>query len=568
MSAGQPSEFAQITKPSRRARVTAAAGLAPISAAGAAAAVPGGGNGNTPIVGANAGRLAALAVLDVKGAMDRGDTATLEEAIDLGYDFNRALPNDRTPFEYSIDNYTYDYFPILVRGGADINRVSPTSHYTPLGYAIQTGSSAAIEPLLASGAKVDIFVSDSPLLMGGQENVLPFHLAILNNSEAILDKFLSAGVDVNRPLDANGLEFPLEVAIVNGKRRAFRRLLDQPGLNLEPFKEKALNYEYPDIYNKAILEKLGNPPRQKARDIPSTITMYLTPSFQGAFPEIGEDKLIQELVPADQWAAAGPKLVKSIDDNLMCGYALGEEYIKTLLKSRDKLDFVLLVKRKDTGEHVGICMCKFKDSPPQIYIDIICAKQKYSGFGPLMLEKVKALQKFYKRPHVVLNSVPEKVDFYASQGFIRRPAENVTRSLMRMRYNNMSQIPPPPGGPGRLIPPPPPGPPPPLPGSGALGGAAKEDLVSFGAPAKVGRGAAAAAPAYYGQKVPPPSGPPKTTLPLPGRQGFMGPEDRPVKPRRQPRPPPPPPGAKGGKRRGTRRKPVKAKRTHKQTRRR
>jgi ankyrin repeat protein len=101
----------------------------------------------------------------------------------------------------------------LVTAGADPNLQSLNKH-TPLTFAIGAGNDAAVETLIALGAKVD-----APGHMG----LPPLAFAAMENNIPVMELLLAAGADVNRA-GRHG-ETALEMAARHGQLAAVQLLM-------------------------------------------------------------------------------------------------------------------------------------------------------------------------------------------------------------------------------------------------------------------------------------------------------------------------------------------------------
>jgi hypothetical protein len=461
----------------------------------------------------------------IKRAIQAGDKDTIEAIRAKGVNLDLEDFVGVTPLMYAVlYGNPNNMLETLLSLGASINKANRAGK-TALAFAIENDMPDILELLIGKGADYK-----SIMTFGGGYTLYPVVAAASFYSPAVLAILLKQGdLDINGRYSSKLL---LNYAMRNGNEATFQFLVGQPGINLAPFEECAKNNGYDEPFNGLILKALAFE-KIPASAQPIQSVFYASPSFRGAIP----NDLVDVVLDPSNYAVRSEQLLDTTLKECICATDVQNSYLQEVIHG-DVIDFVVEMRNPGTNELLGFMLVKLKGGR-ELYIDVICAKNKFKGVGTLMANLAKNLQKLYKRPFLTLNSVPKAMGFYAKQGFQRNTSTN-HGGLLGMKYTNASLLPPPPPPPppppAGFFPPPPgfvpgslPPPPPPPPAGG---------VPHFPYPP----------PGFqFGNKIPPPPPPPKSGLSAAQRAVS------------------PPPEGRGGQRKS--RKGRRPRRTHKQTRR-
>lgn len=369
--------------------------------------------------------------VEITEALKQGNTEVLEKRLKTGWNPLFPMSNGVVPIEIAIRAKNQAAIQWLHEHGLKqkYQDILP-SGFSPLGLAIQEESPEIITQLIKLGAPWLVRSRTTAYSDGSA-----LEDAINKDKSELLNAMFEGGVSPNSYIRTPiGNQLIIEFAMDRYLMNSFQAILDHPQFKIGTIEECTKNGGYPKTFTDIILKKIGFLAKLPAKDVPVTTIFLPTPEFTGQIPPAGLDQTIQLAHKKEEWDSVAETLFRQIIGDCICAQGVNTNYIKTTFEKPGVIDFVVYIIRQDTGTLVSFAMCKL-EKEKTLYVDIICAKNKYKGFGTIMLSKVKELQKFYKRPRLELNSVPEAEGFYAVQQFKRNRAGNKANSgLLHMTF--------------------------------------------------------------------------------------------------------------------------------------
>ena len=117
-------------------------------------------------------------------ALNMGDVAKVQQALDDGANPNQALPDGSLPLAWAADSQNPNLVIALLKAGAKPDAISRIDNFSPLVTACQRGEPAIVAALLDAGADVSRATASG---------ITPLALCAGNSSPEIVTRMLEMG---------------------------------------------------------------------------------------------------------------------------------------------------------------------------------------------------------------------------------------------------------------------------------------------------------------------------------------------------------------------------------------